>query len=443
MGAGLSVLPVLLACLLGAIGIVLLALGVRGRRLNDHPICSRCRYDLVGLNPTPALCPECSGELAHPRAVIDGARAKRRGLIALGAIMLLLAVGGGGLLAWGAASRFNWNTIKPEWLLEREALAFGASFDPGVLDELLRRAGQGELGSATHRRVAEHAITLQPDPAAAWAVQYGDLIETAHDAGVLDALALARYFKAGIDVSAEVRERVRVGDACPVVVRVAAPRLGTRNYYIGFSDGSALLNGEPAPDVIGGGMIGISGNSGSGSIASATLIAGAAGPQVLDVSYNALVQLMWDAEPVAIVAQQQRLEFVAVAPDQPLYWFVEDESLRAAMRAAISVRRASLSADGLRLSVDVVLSTLPEAVAFEAMLEADDLRIPLGTLGAAAGAGQHHAGLVAVVPAGFSAERFDLVLVPTQTVTGSALHVERVWGERVVIEDVPITPPAD
>ena len=41
------------AAILLAIGLVALVFGLRGRKIDDHPICRLCRFDLHGIYPAP------------------------------------------------------------------------------------------------------------------------------------------------------------------------------------------------------------------------------------------------------------------------------------------------------------------------------------------------------------------------------------------------------
>ena len=41
------------------VGAILMILGVRGKRINDHPTCRDCRFDLSGVYPGVVTCPEC------------------------------------------------------------------------------------------------------------------------------------------------------------------------------------------------------------------------------------------------------------------------------------------------------------------------------------------------------------------------------------------------
>src|SRR5262245_3057212 len=88
---------ILLAVLL--LGVLLTWLGVHGRRINDHPQCRKCGFDLHGVYPAGATCPECGSGLKRRRAVRAGVRQKRTwlvttggGLLGVGALLVLAAV---------------------------------------------------------------------------------------------------------------------------------------------------------------------------------------------------------------------------------------------------------------------------------------------------------------------------------------------------------------
>lgn len=71
------------------VGLATIALGWRGRVIDDHPHCRGCGFDLFKLYPAAATCPECGRALHRHGAVRIGGRAKRRGVIAAGAVLLV------------------------------------------------------------------------------------------------------------------------------------------------------------------------------------------------------------------------------------------------------------------------------------------------------------------------------------------------------------------
>lgn len=81
----------LVSMLLLGVGGILVVHGWRGRRLDDHPLCSRCRFDLHGLGiDTPdSKCPECGVmlEKCPPRI---GNRKRSPARIITGATLLLV-----------------------------------------------------------------------------------------------------------------------------------------------------------------------------------------------------------------------------------------------------------------------------------------------------------------------------------------------------------------
>ncbi|HYO10382.1 MAG TPA: hypothetical protein VER17_15540 [Tepidisphaeraceae bacterium] len=50
--------------------LVLLVLGMRGRRVDDHPVCRRCGFDLVGPPGGTATCSECGADLVDRRRAV-------------------------------------------------------------------------------------------------------------------------------------------------------------------------------------------------------------------------------------------------------------------------------------------------------------------------------------------------------------------------------------
>src|SRR5438874_10171826 len=93
------------------VGVIVILLGLRGVRVDDHPLCARCGFDLHGLG-SGAGCPECGAGVGTPgrrgRAPVRiGNRRRVKGAIGAGAVILLLVAIGVGVLFWAAAAKVN------------------------------------------------------------------------------------------------------------------------------------------------------------------------------------------------------------------------------------------------------------------------------------------------------------------------------------------------
>src|SRR5688572_6470665 len=118
---------------------VLLITGLRGRRVDDHPLCRRCGFDLIGLPEGSIVCSECGANLHRDRAIRTGHRVRRAGMIVLSLALLLPSLLWVGVVGYIAAADVNWMSHKPVWLLLRDADTDGAA-----LAELLTRLNNGK-----------------------------------------------------------------------------------------------------------------------------------------------------------------------------------------------------------------------------------------------------------------------------------------------------------
>src|SRR5438874_2059393 len=89
-------------------GVLLLFLGRRGKRVNDHPVCRRCGYDLTGLPNASTRCAECGANLHRAGAVQHGQRKARGGLVAIGTLVLLPSLVCSIYVGRQAASAIEW-----------------------------------------------------------------------------------------------------------------------------------------------------------------------------------------------------------------------------------------------------------------------------------------------------------------------------------------------
>jgi hypothetical protein len=178
--------------LLVAAAVVLVVVGLRGRKVDDHPLCRRCGFDLVGLMH-PRNCPECGSLLTLPRTTKVGHRRRHKVPLAIGLVLLLLLAGGGTFVGIAASRGYNFNKITPEWLLELKAGSSDAGYASGALTELGARTAAGKIDAGRLVRLIARGLALQQDQQTVWVPGWGDLIEAAHAQGLLSAQDRHQY----------------------------------------------------------------------------------------------------------------------------------------------------------------------------------------------------------------------------------------------------------
>ena len=172
---------------------VVLVLGWRGRRVDHHPLCRRCGFDLVGRPAGSAVCSECGANLRARRAIRIGSRRPVRGAVAVGLLLLLpslTVVVYEGLVAVRAAPLAQ---RKPLWWLLNEAAGADAKARDAAFGEIFARYNAGRLSDAQVRSVCARALVVQGDPRKTWMPEWGDFVERAQAAKQVPPELWARY----------------------------------------------------------------------------------------------------------------------------------------------------------------------------------------------------------------------------------------------------------
>lgn len=230
-------------------GVVLLVVGWRGRKINDHPVCPGCGFDLVGVYPGVETCPECGAGLKRERGVRVGARRRRKVTLAAGVVLLVVALVGLVPVAVLAAAGSNLDRYKPVGLLLWEGRNGRADVADRAGVELLRRESAGELDGAAQDRVAAAVLQLQGDLDRPWSDAWGDLF-LALPGRSLGELAL--FDAQSIVPSVEVRPLVRAGGPIPLMASSSSVRWANQqSLMVSVYARNPTVNGTPALIVAG------------------------------------------------------------------------------------------------------------------------------------------------------------------------------------------------
>lgn len=183
-----------------AAGVAMLVMGVRGRRVDDHPICRRCGRDLFALAQATARCPECGAEidLQTGRFVRDGNRVRRPRMIASGAAAMMF----GALMLFpiisDQAGWIRWYQHFPASWVILDALDDDPRRRTIGLAELSRRDNAGLLKPAEFDAYIDAILKRQADLQSTWDERWGDIVEAAILSGRLkDQAKIDEFFTNG------------------------------------------------------------------------------------------------------------------------------------------------------------------------------------------------------------------------------------------------------
>lgn len=235
MGAAST--PVELALLIGGLGalcvsIPMLLIGLRGRKLNNHPVCRPCGFDLSGIDTGGAReCPECGGSLSLPKAIRIGERARLKRLILGASIVLIAGTLASAAGAWRRLGSLDWQSLKPFSMVAAQAASPRPVAMDAAIRELGRRWSRGSLSDGQVKSVIDLGISLQGDADGPWDPAWADLVESMRRAGRLSAEQSAQFVRQMMTCSMAVPKEVIGGSVVsPRIVLDGGrgPRDGTR-----------------------------------------------------------------------------------------------------------------------------------------------------------------------------------------------------------------------
>jgi hypothetical protein len=173
-GIVLTFLALLLA------GVLLILLGRRGRKINNHPQCTWCGFDLVGVYPGAVTCPECGAGLARThgqKPVRQGVRIRQPIIIATGLALVLIAAAPLGLFTYAAITGTHIAKHLPIRGLELMANLGTQTRADEAAAELTDRLLKKSLDAEQSSRAVALVLAYQADANRPWTRPWADLLE--------------------------------------------------------------------------------------------------------------------------------------------------------------------------------------------------------------------------------------------------------------------------
>jgi hypothetical protein len=223
---------------------VLVVVGWRGRRIDNHPICRKCGFDLFGIIPDAESCPECGVPLTFSTIDRRGRRARSSRLVLVGVALLMTCMG----LVAVSLSTVSIRPMLPTSLVLIE-LRYGGGSAEAAAEELIDRRQDKRLDDETLLGLVREFLDKQSDRESRWNPAWGDMIELAERDELLSDEQSARYAEQGVSIGVHVHTQMVSGNAPTIIVgNTNEPRFGTNGPLYSWSLAEIRVDDRTLPD---------------------------------------------------------------------------------------------------------------------------------------------------------------------------------------------------
>lgn len=225
-------------------GVRLFTIGLRGRRVGDHPHC-RCGFDLFGKPAESSICPECGADLNAPRATVVGVHQRRPLPLLVGCFAMIVTLAYGSIVGregYRWASNYDWTPHKSvSWLISD----LFASGRPGTTNPSSVRAAQALGQRAAAGTLGRSGTTSLVDQLLTRTLPWPPVPGFHHETALAAQVAVHAWALGEID-EARMRRVMQAQLAGTLQVAPLASRGRTLRYWIALGD-YALRRGQFVP----------------------------------------------------------------------------------------------------------------------------------------------------------------------------------------------------
>ena len=415
-----------------AVGAALWLLARRGRRINDHPMCRRCDFDLTGLPETSDRCPECGGDLRRRRATYVGERHSRPFVRLLAILAFIAPFAGSGYFVYSVLTDANPAGRKPAWWLRLDTTYGEQNTIADAATEMTQRMLARRLSRSEIDGYVQTVLKVQANRSGPWHFTLGDFMEQGYAAQLIadDDFSLYEAQSIAPSPTFELRARVSRDSPLPGKLVYQVDRAGR------FASMSYSINREILVD---GRRVSTFAQTGDEDLLIDLKQLKSLRPgrhQVLLIA--SIAETRFTRYPPGVEAFRVTREFELLGPGENSVRMLADASAADSIRRSLQYSEVVVSSDN-SIWFGLTVHERSTPLGFRISLNTTDGEIELGQLRARAGEKQKFHFPLTSKPPAIKDARVQLILSASTYPAEMTLDITQIWDGRIVIDDVKVT----